>query len=154
MLEVEQGKLDKHAMACHSHEFNFVPCSFSVFDLFGLAAQEILNSVVQRKCLLVQVADLEAHSWIYSSLSLAIMLNSLSAACAILLDGDRCKSFLFVCLTRLPVSFILKCFVFDVDKMFRVFKEYLDVMKFRRKHIRMVMLKAYKNYMYVLECIS
>ena len=70
---VEQGKRDKHADVCRSHGFDFVPFGFSVFGSFGPEAQELLDRVVQRYRLHAQVADWEAHAWIFRRLSFTIM---------------------------------------------------------------------------------
>ena len=70
---VGQGNRDKHASICHSHGFDFVPFGSSVFGSFGREAQELLGRVVQHYRLHAQVADWEAHVWIYRRLSFAIM---------------------------------------------------------------------------------
>ena len=54
---VEQEKRDKHASICHSKGFDFIPFGFSVFDLFGPEAHELLRRVVQHYRLHAQVAD-------------------------------------------------------------------------------------------------
>ena len=69
----ELGKQDKHEALCRSHGFDFVPFGISIFGSFGLAAQDLLQRVVQRYRLHAQVVDWEAHAWIYRRLSFAIM---------------------------------------------------------------------------------
>ena len=73
LLAVEQGKWDKHEAVYRSHGFDFVPFGFSTFGSFGPVIQDLLHRVVQRYRLHAQVADWEAHAWIYRKLSFAIM---------------------------------------------------------------------------------
>ena len=48
---------------------------FSVLSSFGSAAQELLDCVVQRYRLHVQVVDCDAHAWIYCKPSFDIMCD-------------------------------------------------------------------------------
>ena len=70
---MEQGKRDEQEAVCHSHGFDFVPFSFSIFGSFGPAAQDLLHRVVQRYRLHAHVADWEAHAWKCRGISFAIM---------------------------------------------------------------------------------